>query len=404
MRRRELRRDRVVVTLRGAQPERVLSACAKQGVEVSRVTPVENFCLKATVSAFQVGKVKEIASKYQCQVENVRVSRAGRFLRKGKRRALFALLVAALALLSWLSSLFIWEIRVVGNETVSTASILRALDDCGVSAGTFWPKMNIDLVRSGVQRRVKGLEWFTVNLHGSVADVIVTERTEAPEVVDNDAPYELYAAHSGIVVKMEVLQGQPLVQRGDFVTSGQVLVSGAPEDIQGEHTGVHALGSVRVRTAYCLTAQMPLTKQKAASAGRRHTRWAILFGKKRMIFGKSSSIPGALCDKIYTVSVCAIPGLVRLPVTLLREDVTPLTLTDAREQEKAARARLEQTLLDALRAQIGADGEVISKHFSESKSGDTLTVTLRCECEQEIALSRPCEVPNFPTEEGNTND
>ena len=404
MTRRDIARDRVRVTVRGAQPERVITACAAQGIQLVRITPVEDFCVTATVSAFRVGKVCKIASKFQCEVEKAHYSRAGKLLRVGKRRAFLALLLAAVCLCAWLSSLFIWEIRVVGNENVSAAAILRALDDCGVHAGTFWPRMNIDLVRSGVQRRVPELEWFTVNLHGSVAEVRVRERVEPPEVVDNDAPYELYAAHSGVVVKMEVLQGQPLVQRGDYVAAGQVLVSGAPEDIQGERRGVHALGNVRVRTAYCLTAQMPLSGETTAADGHTHTRWALQFGKKRVNFTKSSSIPGALCDKLYSVYVCAIPGLVRLPVSLVREDVTPLALTDAKESEKAARARLEQALTDALQSQLGTDGEVISQTITQSKSGGMLTLTLRCECEQEIALSRPCDVPNTPTEEGNSND
>ena len=94
----------------------------------------------------------------------------------------------------------------------------------------------------------------------------------------------------------------------------------------------------------------------------------------------------------------------RLPVALVRETVTPLKCADAKVQEKAARARLEHALLDALQERIGDDGEVITQSFTESKSGGVLTLTLRCECEQEIALSRPCEIPNFPTEEGNTND
>ena len=404
MSRRPIARDPVRVTIRGVNPERVLSACADRGIRLSDITPVEDYCVTVTVSAFQVGKIRSIASKYQCEVEKTKISRAGRLLRGGKRRAVLAALVAVACLLAWLSSLFVWEIRVSGNQRVSTAQILRALEDSGFTVGTFWPRMNIDLVRSGVQRRVHALEWFTVNLHGSVADVIVTERVDPPEVIDNDVPYELYAAHSGIVVEMEVLQGQPLVQRGDFVTAGQVLVSGAPEDIQGDRRGIHALGSVRVRTAYCLTAQTPLTVQTTQPDGRARTRYALLIGKKRVNFMKSSSIPGTLCDKLYAVSVCAIPGLVRLPVALVRETVTPLRCADAKAQEKAERARLERALLGDLQARIGEDGEVITKTFTESKSGGVLTLTLRCECEQEIALSRPCEIPNFPTEEGNTND
>ncbi|MBQ9044733.1 MAG: sporulation protein YqfD [Oscillospiraceae bacterium] len=393
---RAVLRDRVRVTIRGAAPERVVSACAAQGIRLRNVTPVEDYALQASISAFQVGNLKRIAEKYQCEVERVQITRFGRAVRKGSRCRLLALLLAAAGLLAWLSSLFVWEIRVVGNETVSTAAILRALDDCGVTVGTFWPKMNIDLVRSGVQRRVPGLEWFTVNLRGSVAEVRVTERVEAPEIMDNDAPYELYADHSGVVVHMEVLQGQPLVQRGDFVTAGQVLVSGVPEDVQGERHGVHALGSVRVRTAYCLTARLPLQTRSAQPNGRTHTRWSLLLGKKRVNFGKSSSIPGAVCDKIYSVYVCAIPGLVQLPFRLLREDVTPLSFSETETDADAARAQLEQALTDALRQRIGPDGEVISQHFTPGTSGGVYTLTLRCECEQEIAAEQPCLISDTP--------
>ena len=400
MRRPRLARDRVRVTLRGAAPERVLSACALQGIEIRDADPVEDCCTIITLSSFQVGKLRSIASKNQCEVVHVSYSTLGRVLRGGRRRALLAMLLIAACLSAWLSSLFVWEIRVTGNDTVSSAAILRALDDCGVREGTFWPRINIDLVRSGVQRRVPGLEWFTVNLRGSVAEVRVRERIDPPEVVDNDAPYALYATHSGVIVTMQVLQGQPVVQRGDFVAAGQMLVSGAPEDLQGRMRGVHALGSVRARTAYCLTARVPLQTQTARRTGRTHMRWGLQLGKKRVFFGKSSSIPGALCDKLYSVSVCAIPGLVRLPVALVREETAPLVLSDAKENEKAARALLEQTLYDTLERLIGPDGEIVSQHFAVAKSGGMLVLTLRCECEQEIAEARPYAIPKLPKGSG----
>lgn len=398
--RRRLTRDRVRIAVRGADPQRVLSAGAAQGIQILKASPVEDYCSFATISSGHVGMLREIASKMQCEVETVRHSIPGRFLRKGARRKRLALLLCAACLLAWLSSLFVWEIRVVGNERVSDAEILRALADCGVTVGTFWPDTNIDLIRSGVQLRVPELGWFTINLHGSVAEVRVTERVEAPEPLDNDTPVSLVAACDGVVTRMSILQGQPLVQRGDFAAAGQELVTGAPEDLQGERRGVHALGSVRARTAYSLTAAAPLTVLRAVPDGNTHTRLALLVGKKTVFFGKSSSIPGAVCDKLYSVSVCAVPGWVRLPFSLLRERSTALAVTETALDPETVRARLEQTLLDALRDRIGADGEVISKSFSVTESEGMLLVTLRCECEQEIAVEQPCQIPKLPKGSG----
>lgn len=400
MRRGIQARDHVRVAVRGADPQRVLSACAARGIQILDLSPVEDYCVFTTISSNQVGTMREIALKMQCEVELVRHSPVGRFVRRSGRRRFLAFLLALAGLLAWLSSLFVWEIRVVGNERVSDAEILRALSDCGVTVGTFWPDTNIDLIRSGVQLRVPELGWFTINLRGSVAEVRVTERVEAPEPLNNDAPVSLVAAHDGIVTRMSILQGQTLVQRGDFVTAGQELVSGAPEDLQGERRTVHALGSVRARTAYCLTAAAPLKTLHVEPSGDPHRRLALLAGKKTFFFGKSSSIPGAVCDKLYTVSVCALPGWVRLPFSFLREQTETLTVREITLDPDAVRARLEQTLQDALRDRIGPDGEVISQQFSQCESGGMLLVTLRCECEQEIAVERPCEIPKLPKGSG----
>ena len=404
MKRLNLARDSVLVTVRGAKPERVLSACAAQGIRVRAAKPVEDNTMQFHVSSFQVGKVKRIAEQKQCKVVRVQYSRTGAFLRGGLRRRFLLFLLAAACLLAWLSSLFVWEIRVDGNERVSSAEIIRAMEACGVTVGTFWPATKPDIVRAGVQLRVPELDWFTMNLRGSVAEVHVLERVEPPEVIDNDAPYELYAARSGVIVRMTILQGQPVAQRGEFVTAGQTIVSGAPEDFRGARRGVHALGSVRARTAYSLTAQLPLTGAETAPGDGMYTRWSLVCGKKRVNFGKSSSISDGFCDKIESVYVCAIPGLVRLPVSLVREDVTPLRVRTVELDRGDVRARLEHALFSALRDRIGEDGEIITQHISESEADGVLTVTLRCECEQEIALPRPCDVPNTPMEEEQTDD
>ena len=263
--------------------------------------------------------------------------------------------------------------------------------------------MNIDLVRSAMLLRVPELQWLTVNIHGSCADVDVRERVDPPEVVDNDAPVELYATADGVIVRMAVLQGETRVQRGDFVTAGEVLVSGAPTDLQGGVRGVHALGSVRARTLYELTAELPLTRAEKVPDGAVHTRWALIVGKKRINFYQSSGIPEAECDKITTEYACSLPGVFTLPVSLVRERRLPYATRAAAVTQEDANAELEQALMETLLRRIGADGEIVSSAFTQTALGETLVVTLRAECEQEIAAERPCGVIP-PTEEETAND
>ena len=82
-----------------------------------------------------------------------------------KRSACLPLLLTAVLLL--LSSLFIWEINVEGNEKLTTGEILRALEECGVKTGTFWPGLDTDEIRCRMLLRLPELGWMTVNVHGS---------------------------------------------------------------------------------------------------------------------------------------------------------------------------------------------------------------------------------------------
>lgn len=98
-----------------------------------------------------------------------------------------------------------------------------------------------------------------------------------------------------------------------------------------------------------------------------------------------------------------------LPFSLVRERVQPYRTADAQVPEDAARASLEQTLLQQLRETIGDDGAIISYETAAEAAGSVLTVTLTAECEQEIGRAQATPDAEFLqlrplTGEGTTAD
>ena len=118
------------------------------------------------------------------------------------------------------------------------------------------------------------------------------------------------------------------------------------------------------------------------------TRWALRAGKKRINFYQNSGISDAECDKITYEYPFAIRGVFTLPFSLVRERVQPYRTADAPVSEDAARASLEQALLQQLRETIGDDGAIISYETAAEVTGSVLTVTLTAECEQEIGRAQ----------------
>ena len=105
----------------------------------------------------------------------------------------------------------------------------------------------------------------------------------------------------------------------------------------------------------------------------------------------------------------AIRGVFTLPFSLVRERVQPYRTADAPVSEDAARASLEQALLQQLRETIGADGAILSYETAAETAGGVLTVTLTAECEQEIGRAQATPDAEFlqlrpPAGEGTTAD
>lgn len=77
--------------------------------------------------------------------------RGGSRWRKLARRRIWLIIAAAIIFLALvISSLFIWDFDVEGNEKLSSGEILRSLAECGVTEGTFWPGLPVDIIRSDI--------------------------------------------------------------------------------------------------------------------------------------------------------------------------------------------------------------------------------------------------------------
>ena len=195
----------------------------------------------------------------------------------------------------------------------------------------------------------------------------------------------------------------------DYIEPGDVLVSGAVTDLGGGVRPVCARADIRARTRQVLTGQTALTETEKQPAHGARTRWALRVGKKRINFYQNSGISDAECDKIIYEYPFAIRGVFTLPFSLVRERVQPYRTADTPVSEDAARASLEQALLQQLRETIGADGAIISYETAAETTGNVLTVTLTAECEQEIGRAQATPDAEFlqlrpPAGEGTTAD
>lgn len=386
----EILRGSVRVEVSGAAPQRLLNAMSEADMPFWDAVPQDAFTICLGLYSRDLRDAKALASRCQCELKLLRESGVPVVKRRLRRRV--ALLVTAVCCFALLaaSSLFVWDIRIEGNEQVSTGEILRALAGCGVEPGAFWPGWSSDEIRNSVILDIPELAWLGVSVDSSRAVIRVRERTEAPELVNSEGMGSVTARTTGIIDSMRVYQGAPLVAVGDAVVAGETLVSGEMPSEVGDTRYVRASAEIKARTWYEMSASAPLEYSGLEQSDCR-ARWALVIGDKRINFYLGSSQTPTGCGKIITEYPLAWESVFTLPVTLVREQTLEYDSAAAAEDEEELSGRLEAVLRSTLERELSGRGEILDAQFTSSASDGRLVVTMRAECMEDIAEFTPAE-------------
>ena len=376
-------RGSVRAELFGASPAGVLNAAAAEGIELWGVRSLGDNALRLNTYENRLNALKRLAGRAGCELRIVR-RLGGRKSRKQllRRPVLLGGLCVTLLLLL-VSSLFVWDVEVRGTEKLSRAQVLRTLEECGLTTGSFWPGLDTEQLRSKVMLRLPEIGWMSVNVSGSRAVAAIVERTEKPELYGEEAPSDLIASRDGLIRRMNVLAGKPVAEEGRIVVMGEKLVSGELESLTGEYRRVCAKGAVMADTWYEISAVCPKKEELKYSAGLPRSRFALVFGKRRINLYLSSGKTIDGCDKIISEYRLGWEGLFSTPVRLVRERFVPYRIESGSAWDPAESGRRLYAMLESV-----TEGQILSRNLSPGTSGELYVLTLRAHCTENIAMPR----------------
>ena len=305
----------VLIEITGAWPQRAVNALAAARIPMGDFSMQDALCCRIRILQRDLPRARQLIERAQC--ESRVCARGGihaRFYGLKYRKFLigFFLLIMMLVLLL---PQFVWTISVEGNETVPDGKILQALELLGIGFGTYGPSIDSQTVKNQMLALVPELEWLAVNRSGGRAVVSVREKRQPPALIDTQKIVNIVAARTGIITKAEVYSGKSLVEPGQTVLQGELLVSGLVQWTNRVQTS-HAMAEIYARTWHSQTAVMPQHVTVRESTGEEQVIKTLIFGKKRIKLSGKSSISEKNCVKIKTESVLTLPGGISLPIRL----------------------------------------------------------------------------------------
>ncbi len=172
-------------------------------------------------------------------------------------------------------SLYVWNVKVTGNENISSEEILQAMSELGVSSGTLKSHIDVPLVNQYAMIKLPGMSWLSINISGSYAEISVKEKAKIPEVVAEDKPCNIKANFDGQIERIETYKGTCIVGVGDAVVKGQLLINGVVEDYFGSNSFVHADGKVFAKTRRKFSEEIITSKMQCIDTGKVINRYKV---------------------------------------------------------------------------------------------------------------------------------
>lgn len=359
------------------KPEKLLNICAANGINVWRVA-IKNNCLyfKTGIASFK--KIRLLKRKIKGKIHITKKCGLPFFVAKNKHRyGMVAGFVLFFAILYFLSG-FIWNIDISGNETISDATITKALEEIGIYEGVRISKINTENHRNELLLKCNNISWAAINIEGSRLTLDITEAKFKDE--KSEEPSNLKADSDGIIKSVEIISGTANVKVGDAVRKGDLLVSGIME-YQDMHTEfVRSRGKIIAEVEKDFKIIQPMRVKESHRTGEKVTRSVLsIFGIKSPLYFGRVSAPYE-CDKETERNISDKPYL---PIRLIRNTFYFVENKEYILSEEEAKRRATAELEKQLKEYLG-EGEVIDKKITYSREKDNFAVLVEIKCQKDI--------------------
>jgi similar to stage IV sporulation protein len=283
------------ILVRGSQLEKFINLATCSGLSLWEVKRLGPDVISLKIRAYGFLRTRGIARRTGCQVKICHKNGWPFVLRQLAERKLFvAGGVLFCAALLYLASL-VWVIRIEGLDRSEQAAVLKILHQAGLKPGE--NRRTIMAQKGIIEReallRLSNLVWLGITLKGVVAEVKVVPRQAPPAPA---RPADLVADCDGLVTKIIVIRGVPLVKEGDTVIRNQLLISGTMcyntgTDGASYQETVTANGMVEAKTWHNLEIIEPKKVYRATRGANRLIRYGLRWRGRYLSLGSYGKKP-----------------------------------------------------------------------------------------------------------------
>lgn len=206
------------ISVEGYFIERFINICISKNVLLWNLKRKKSSFLFTNIAIKDFKKIRQIAKTTKCHVKIEKKKGLPFLLHRYKKRKIFIGLLIAITLIIMGLSNFVWNIEIIGENSISKEELLNELNQYGLKTGILKTKVNTKEIINNIRLNRDDIAWVGMKIKGTNIIVEVVEADKKPDIVNENEYCNIVSDKEGVITKINVQNGTALVKVGDIVT------------------------------------------------------------------------------------------------------------------------------------------------------------------------------------------
>lgn len=206
------------ISVEGYFIERFINICISKNILLWNMKRKKSSFLFTNIAIKDFKKIRQIAKTTKCHVKIEKKKGLPFLLHRYKKRKIFIGLLIAITLIIFGLSNFVWNIEIIGENSISKEELLNDLSQYGIKIGILKTKVNTKEMINNIRLNRDDIAWVGMKIKGTNIIVEVVEADKKPDIIDENEYCSIVSDKEGVITKINVQNGTALAKVGDIVT------------------------------------------------------------------------------------------------------------------------------------------------------------------------------------------
>ena len=380
----------VRIEIEGYYIEKFINICKNKNILIWNLKRENGVKLYLNIGINDFKRISEIVKKTNCKVKILKKRGIPFVLHRYKKRKLFLLFLIILICAIYISSKYVWNIEVKVEDYLKIENIEEDLNRAGLKKGILKSKIDTTNIINNLRLNRDDIAWIGIDIEGTNVKVDIVKADDKPKILDNSDFCDIVATKQGTITKITAQNGTAMVNIGDEVNKGDILIAGYMDGKYTSRRYLHSLGEVIAKITYEKTEEIYLNEDKYIPTGKVENKYEIGFNNSTVRLYKKQSkfelYKSEINDnKLKIAKNFYLPIFIR-KITNTEQRKNRLTRTKE-EALKFGTEKLSKELEDKIE-----NNKIVSKDVKKQEGQNSVTVTVIYEVEESIGEFRKIEM------------